>query len=121
MSPRCLAIIALSIGLGACSACQLPDSGNVAFHAAYWKPYDAGKDKVAATASSVIQRNGPDVTGSITTSTDEETSRRARLFSSAEDHKPWPNMNSPEWLAQQELDDREEKKVEREMRICNGC
>ena len=46
---------------------------------------------------------------------------RASLFSPAEDRKPWPKVNSSEWLKQQERDAREEKKVEREMRICNGC
>ena len=121
MKARCLAIIALSVGLCSCSTCRLPERADLGSSAAYWKPYDRAASKVAETPPSAPPRHRADITGSIDPAANAESSRRARLFSSAEDHKPWPNMNSPEWLRQQEQDAREEKKVEKDMRICNGC
>lgn len=41
------------------------------------------------------------------------------LFSAAEDRRPWPMTNSPEWAEQQKDDARRDKAIKRAIKICH--
>lgn len=124
---RCVFVVLIAALVAGCSGTQLQTAISASpAEAAQASASDGPPPASMATPVSTLHTAVPDEPPSaIGTDLPSATLVRdtvsSRLFSKAEDDKPWPKEGSQEWRREKARDALREHELERHLRICQGC